>query len=609
MILKLIRSAGLALAASVLVTACGGGGSDGGTAAQGNSSTAAAATVVAGTLTGFGSVVIDGVHYPEGNVNAARDVDGIVERAITMAGVKIGQQVEASLDDQGRVTKVLVRATAEGPVEAVDVTAATLTVAGQTIHVTTGDGATLFEGAAGLEDLSAGDWVEVHGTLNADGEIVATRIEVKPAGGETQVRAAGLIQDLDETAKTFMLGGLTVDYASAAIRPDGATLANDVFVFVYADAAPSGGTLTAKSVRVARKPKLEGREFRIGGLVTDAAADGRTFKVNGVRVDATTAELKGGGLPVWTDVKDMALVRVEGTLGTDSTGVVLKATRVILVPASEQRAIVLIGQVSDFVSAASFTVRGTPVNAATATFSNGTIDDLADGAFVEVKGRIEGDMIKADTVRFRQPVQGMTVKFFGTVSEFDAAAGTFKLAGLSMTLSDGVVFKNGTAADFVDGARVQVKGSFDGTRFVVTEVEFKSALSAVLVHLEGVASEVGATSLVVNGATIQIAATTRIEGGPLADGQRVEVVAQWVGGDLVATKIEVDEAGVEVRLSGPITDFVSRADFKVADQRVDASAAELKNGDAAALANGALVRVRGTLDAGVVIATRVEFLR
>jgi hypothetical protein len=52
-----------------------------------------------------------------------------------------------------------------------------------------------------------------------------------------------------------------------------------------------------------------------------------------------------------------------------------------------------------------------------------------------------------------------------------------------------------------------------------------------------------------------------------------------------------------------------RADFKVNGQQVDASAATLNGGTEAQLANGVLVRIKGALDAGVVKATEVSFLR
>jgi hypothetical protein len=602
---KLLRFI-VAAAVGGVLAACGGSAEGPAPVSQ----TQGNVTVVSGTVTGFGSVIIDGVRYVEGALTVAHDVDGRSEAAGTLASVKVGQQVEAALDGQGQVTKLLVRAAARGTVEAVDVAGSTFEVAGQTIKVVaSGDGATIFEGVSGLAALALGSWVEVHGTLDAGGNIVATRVEVASASGETRVRAAGLVKEL--TATTFKLGELTVNYAGATVKPDGSTIANDVLVVVYSDALPVANALTAKVVRVARKPSLEGREFHIGGLVADASADGRSFKVNGIRVDATSAELKGGQNPLWTDVKNMALVRVEGVLGDFGSGPVLKASRLWLVPASEQRRVVLIGQVTDFVSADKpfFKVRGTPVDASAAIVKNGKVGDIDNGTFVQVTGRIAGDVVKADEVKIDMPAKDVPFQLFGTVSDYIAADGTFKLLGIPMQLAADARFSGGAKADFGNGDVVSVKGRFDGVRFVVSEVEFRPSASVPQVHLEGVASAVSASSLVVNGATVKITPSTKVEGGALANGQRVEVDAQWIAGELSATKIEIEMPGAMAMLRGPISDYTSRADFKVNGQKVDATAAVLKDGTEAKLANGVEVRVKGTLAAGVVKATEVQFLR
>ncbi len=602
---KFLRIIG-AVAIVGALAACGG--SAGGPAAV--SQPQGTATVVSGTITGFGSVVIDGVEYPEGQVAVARDVDGRSEAATTMASVKVGQQVEASLDEQGRVVKLLVRATARGPVESIDSTGSSFKVAGQTVVVVaSGDGATMFEGVAGLAALTVGTWVEVHGTLDASGNIVATRVEVEAAGGEIKLRVAGLVKDLSDTAKTFKLGDVTVEFGGASIKPDGSAITNDVLVFVYSDQLPVSNTITAKVVRLAKKPSAEARTFHIGGPVADASADGRTFRVNGIRIDASSAELKGGQRPVWTDVQNMKLARVEGSFGADAAGPLLKATRVWLVPASEQRRVLLIGQITDVASPTNFKVRGTPVDAATATVKNGVKADLKEGAFVEVKGRIDGDTVKADEITMRTPPKDLTFRLFGTVSQFNATDKTFKLLGIPMQLAAAASFTGGTLADFGDGDVVNVKGSFNGAQFVVTEVQFKSSATLPLVHLEGIASAVSSTSMTVSGAAIKITATTQIADGPLANGQHVEVTAQWLAGELVALKIEIDAPGARASLRGPISDFVTRADFKVNGQRVDAGTATLKGGSEAQLANGVLVRIKGALAGGVVKATEVEFLR
>lgn len=586
-------------ALAALLAACGGGGT--------TQPDYADQVTVSGTVTGLGAAAIDGVTYDDSRAVVALDVDPRAQTPATLADLKVGMQVEAAVE-AGKLTKVFVRATVVGPVQSIDPANGSFKVVGQTVKViASGDGATMFEGASGLADLEVDDWVEVHGTIDADKNIVATRVEVESPTGEIKVRAGGIATGVDDTAKTFKLGELTVDYNNAVIKPDGARIENDVLVFVFSDQLPVGNTLTAKAVRVA-KPSPAGRRFVVGGLVTDAAADGKTFKVNGIAVDATDAELKGGHDPTFADIRNMALVRVEGTLSGTGGAVVLAATRVWIVPASERRRIVLAGQVTDFVSAASFKVRGTPIDADMATFKNGVKDDLKDGAFVLVKGRIDGDVVRADEVIFGVPPKDVAFRLLGVVRDFDPAAKTFTLLGIPMRLADSAKFEGGTLADFGDGDLVEVEGAFDGTAFVVTEVEFMSGTPPAI-FAEGVIAGVTATSFELNGATFKLTPSTQIVGGPLANGQRVEVVAHWVGGEVVADRVEVQLPGASARLIGPITDFVSKADFNVQGVAVDASAATFEGGTEADLANGRFVRVIGALDAGTVKASSVKFLR
>ena len=613
-----------ALLMTVLLAACGGDLAPGSSETAGAPvpssvgtppSPAEATSVVAGTITGFATTIaVDGVDYSAtSDASVALDVDPRAATTATMADLKLGQQVEIALDASGQATKLLVRATAIGPVDSIDLNGGSFKVLGQTVKVvTTGDARTVFEGIDDLSKLKIGDWTEVHGTLDATQNIVATRVEVKPAAGEIKVRAGGLVKSLNATAKTFKLGDLTINFTNAIVSPDGAKIEDNVFVYVYSDQLPAAGTLAAKAVRVVKMPTLEGRRLHLGGLVTDAAADGKKFKVNGLAVDAANAELKGGQNPTFADIKNLVLVRVEGMLTTTPAGTVLTATRVWVIPASEQRRVFLAGQVTDFTAlAANFKVRGVPVNANTANFRDGKKEDLKNGAFVVIKGRIEGDYVKADEVHFDTPPRGMDFKLFGVVAEYKAADGSFKLLGIAMKLAPNAVFEGGVKGDFSDGDAVEVRGAFDGSVFLVSKVEFKSSVFTPSVYLDGAISNVAATGFTLNGATIKIDANTEIRNGPLANGQRVEVRAQLVGADVVAREVEVQVPSVTARLLGLISD-IKPADktFVVRGQTVTWSAAtQFRGGAEADLTNGDLVKVEATLAAGKVNATRITFLK
>ncbi len=614
------------LSAALVATlaACGGGATDPAASSPlpPNSApppvAASSATVVSGTVTGFGGVVIDGVTYSEANATVALDINPAAETAATMADVKLGQQVEAQANENGQLSKIMVRASVIGPVASVNVAGNSFVVLGQTVKVVAaGEGKTVFDGTASLADLKVNDWVEVHGTLDADKNVVATRVEVKPASGAIAVRVGGIVKNLvsNATTKTFALGTLSVNFANATVLPQGAVIENDVLVYVYSDTLPANNTLAAKSVRVVKAPTLEGRRFALGGLVTDVTDAGKKFKVGGLAVDATdpAVELKGGQNPTFADIKAMALVRVEGTLTGAGNAAVLKATRIWIIPASEQRKVQLVGQVTDYVSAANFKLRGVQVDADAARFMGGVKADLKAGAFVAIMGRIEGTKVVAEDVRFTPPPANMAFRLLGVVSGYSAATGEFKLLGIPMKLDAAATFDGGAKADFKDGALVSVRGSFNGTLFVVTAVKFEPTALAPAIYLEGVLTGLnlvnGAGEFTLNGAKVKVNAQTKIEDGPLANNQRVEVKATLVGADVVALEVEVQVPGTSVKLRGPVTDKVGMA-FTLNGQAVTYSASTVfKGGAAADLSNGDMVRVSGALVAGKVQASMIQFLR
>src|SRR5512133_1609982 len=80
----------LTLASAMLLTACGGGG--GATTAADNTSAPAAAAVYAGPITGFGSVIVNGMRFS--SVGATlQDDDG---QDINLDQLKLGMTVRVS---------------------------------------------------------------------------------------------------------------------------------------------------------------------------------------------------------------------------------------------------------------------------------------------------------------------------------------------------------------------------------------------------------------------------------------------------------------------------------------------------------------------------------
>ncbi len=631
--------------AALLLAACGGGGGGGGgggaeTAAAPATGTAPPATAAAdvpvtvtGTVTGFGSVIIDGTRFDDGTASVKVDTNPSELAAGSLPDVKLGMHVEAT-SSGGKLSNVTIRSSLLGAVGAVDAAGSSFTVHQQTVSVLTlGATPTVFEGLSGLSALAAGDVVEVHGTVDNTGKVVATRVERK-ARTDTAAgtRVGGLVQALDATAKTFKLGNLTVNFSAATVVPAGKALANGQMVAVFALAAPPIGGPGVAQVMAAKSLKIvtpeEGGSLAVGGRVM-AYVSLADFTVQGVRIDASTATLEGG---VAADVVAGANVAVQGTV----TAGVLKATKLRLLKNAEDVKASLLGPVTDFVSSASFKVRGAAVDASTATFSGGTAADLGNGANVKVTGRVLGDVLKATAVEFVAPPATGAIKLKGEVSELNATAGTFRFLGVRLKLQTSTQFVGGVAADLANGKRVEITGTAADVAAAavsaavsgeppvvnVSKLEFltgTAAANAVVVsgRVDGLnlgdarlinpASGSGTVSFKLTGVEVAVNGSTTFTGGAeldLSNGIEVLVKGSLTSNattgarSLVATSIEIrkpEDRPTGLVVTGAVSDFVSKAAFRIGQQKVDASNAVFVNGVEADLANGRSVEGTGTL--------------
>lgn len=595
-------AAGLA----ALLAACGGGSGD--VAGGGASTTGAQAA--SGTITGFGSVIVDGVRYDDSAATVKVEDDAAAPRTVSSADLKLGMRVDLRAADDGRASAVTVSSEVKGRIASL--AADGFVVAGQTVKVSTDPAApTVYEGVAGLSGLAVNDFVEVHGTRDADRNVVATRVEREDPSASPVVRVVGSIEQLDLANRAFVLGGLRVTWSDATrLLPAGVVLANDQRVAVWSDAAPVGNTLAAKSIVVKRPGPQANDRAGVGGVIRQLDFAKKTFRVAGFDVDASAATFSKG---TPGDLANGRRVRVRGAFAED----VLKATEVRFVRDQGDATVELTGVVTDFAGDA-FKVRGVPIDVSGAgvQFTGGTKANLADGVLVRIEGDVAGNVVVPRQVSFVTSEDGRARWLLGVVRGFDPVAGTFGLMNLDARLTDATVFRNGdstpaTRADFGNDDRVQVRGAFVSGVFVVAEVVFRPGVQLVVDRVEGSAYEVDLAAGVfrLNGTVVRVGPTTTFEGSRenLRSGTKVEVSGTVVAGELVASKVEVQAPSGDTasKVRGTIAEFVSAADFRVAGQRVDASAA-LVEPAGATLAEGRNVEVRGPVADGVLKATKVE---
>src|SRR6267378_5198934 len=222
---------GLLLFGSLFALASCGGGTGG-----------AGVTGTFGTITGFGSVFVNGVEFTTSGATIVPDDNPAAE-----SNLRVGMVVTVSgsrSGSSGSATRIEVDDALKGFVEAKP-DANHWTVMGQTVLV---DDRTRFENNV---QPGVGDFAEVHGLVVADGTISGGFIEKENAPFPA-FEVKGFVKNHSDASKTFDIGTLTVNYSNATINdmPNPAGNAwNGLLVeakgSICTGTAPVCGTLTA----------------------------------------------------------------------------------------------------------------------------------------------------------------------------------------------------------------------------------------------------------------------------------------------------------------------------------------------------------------------------
>jgi hypothetical protein len=380
---------GIVLSAFVL-GGCGGGVGSGGTGAP--------VAVASGPITGFGSVIVNGVHFDDTGASVT-DAEGTVrsrdDLKLGMTTAIKGSAIAANANGaSSTATSIVFGSEILGPIDQIDTVAQTLLVLGQTIVVTP---TTVFDSdlSGGLAALSGGNIIEVYALFDAlNNQYSATRIERKASASVYRLR--GPVSNLNPANKAFKIGGEQISYAGIPASEVPAALANGRFVRVQVQTAQVGGAWIATRLQDGVRQLEDGNEARVEGLIS-AFTSNMQFSVDGVGVDASHASVTGS-TPLGLGIR----VEVEGT----TSGGVLMATEVKTKTETdvETEGFELDGLISVVNANQTFVLRGVTVDySGNPAFQDGTISDLAAGKRVEVKGTLSADStgLLATQIRFR----------------------------------------------------------------------------------------------------------------------------------------------------------------------------------------------------------------
>ena len=328
----------LALYLPVVLISCGGGlgtVAGGGTGGTG-----------IGPVTGFGSVIVNGVKYDDAGINNTNFFD---DRGRDKSGLIPGMMVAifGSINgSNGTADNITVLRHVDGPMDDNGVDPATnrLKVMGQAILV---DTSTVFDNLitslADLRTLQGANLrhpeLEVHGSADNNGLIHATFIhrwaDDRVAGRDVQVR--GTVTG-SPTAATFVVGQKTVDFSGVAGGLPAGVVAGS-FVEVKGTLRAGDNVLLGTSVKLedATGGQPSGSRAEVEGYVYRLVTPNASFELigpNGVQTvtwtTGTTAFTGGTGADVVAGVR----VEVEGVRKPDKS---LAATKIAIRRASNVR--------------------------------------------------------------------------------------------------------------------------------------------------------------------------------------------------------------------------------------------------------------------------------
>ncbi len=179
----------------------------------------------------------------------------------TAKALSVGQKVKIKVED-GEASEVEVDLEVRGAITAIDPVAGTIVVAGRTVKLPTGarvdldgddDTAEKGKGKEALANLKVGDFVEVTGATDANGDVIASKVEVK---GQKELEDdhednhnefRGKVSGFVAGATTFQLRKVTVTCVAPCVIPD--TIKDGVVAHVE-------GKFTAEKALTATSVKL-----------------------------------------------------------------------------------------------------------------------------------------------------------------------------------------------------------------------------------------------------------------------------------------------------------------------------------------------------------------
>ncbi|MEJ2618867.1 MAG: DUF5666 domain-containing protein [Candidatus Thiodiazotropha sp.] len=436
---------------------CGGGGGGGSQVADGG---IGGTGVTQGRVTGFGSIFVNGIEYETDNASfTVNDSEGSQDDLAIGMVVRInGSNDQASAT--GEAESIEYDSLLEGVVDSNDIaTNNRLTIMNQTILV---DADTVYENpfdATTLADLPVNSVVEVSGFTDGNGDILATRIEVKSLGWSgDKLEVSGVI--MNRSGSQFQIGNLTIQAGTLTIPAEG------TFVEVEGDSF-SGSVFEADSIKIegdgTNRVAEDGHQVEIEGRITSALDSQDQFALNGQIVDVSNTPFSGQT----SQLTIGRIAEVEGVMD----GTILLAEKIELKAEASGRgeSAGILGTGNVEISAGTITLLGQTIQINSSTIMASDLEDeesftlaqLEPTDYLEAKVFSDNGQLSASKLERKRPPRNHTAAVEGIPEYIDD--NTIRVFGI-------VVDTSNLEYEFRE-QKIEVEGDFANGILVASKIE------------------------------------------------------------------------------------------------------------------------------------------
>jgi Domain of unknown function (DUF5666) len=320
------------------------------------------------------------------------------------------------------------------------------------------------DGPRAKSDLKLGMVVKVEGSTSTSGSASATASSIV-----FDSELLGPVSAINLGAKSFtvigqkvLVGNATVFDASLPLGFTSIQVAQALEIHGFLN--PGTNELQATLIELKTTPN----QFKISGTVVGLANASKTFQIGNETVSFTG--LSSSNLPQGLANGMAVKVRLAPSAPNGSgtwTATRVRQNKDALADKEEAE---VEGVVTAFRSTSTFTVGNVVVNAASASFRDGSAN-VFEGARVEVKGSLVGGVLVAKLVKAED--DGNEVELEGNITSLSTSAKIFVLRGQTVSYGGAVQYEGGEESNLADGRKVEVKAQIGQIGSVVNATRIK----------------------------------------------------------------------------------------------------------------------------------------